>query len=67
MLPKILIIVLLLLIGLSLASGLFFLVCDQGHSKNVVKSLSWRVGLSIGLFILLILLFFWGGVEPRAV
>lgn len=65
MLIKWLVVILLLLIGGSLAMGLFYLVRDQGTSKNVVKSLSWRVGLSISLFILLIVLFFWAGIEPH--
>lgn len=62
---KLIIITLLILIGVSLFSGLFFLVRDQGKSKNVVKSLSWRVGLSVFLFILLILLFLFGVIQPH--
>ena len=64
---KFVIITLLILIGLSLFSGLFFLVRDQGQSKNVVKSLSWRIGLSVFLFILLILLFLFGVIRPHNV
>jgi succinate dehydrogenase/fumarate reductase cytochrome b subunit len=54
MLGKIIIIGLMLAIVFSLFQGLFYLVRgkDKG-SKKVVNALSWRIGLSILLFILL--------------
>ncbi len=58
MLGKIIIVLLLLAIAFNLFRGLYFLVQDQERgSKRVVNSLSWRIGLSILLFILLIVLF----------
>lgn len=49
-------IIVLLLIGLilfSLASGLYYLVKDRGTSERTVRALTWRVGLSVVLFALL--------------
>nr|WP_081999975.1 twin transmembrane helix small protein [endosymbiont of unidentified scaly snail isolate Monju] len=41
---------------LSLASGLYYLVKDKGSSKRTVKALSFRIGLSLGLFLFLMAL-----------
>lgn len=49
---KILIVILLLAIVVSLFSGLFFLVKDQGKSKRVVNSLAIRVALAAALILL---------------
>lgn len=43
---KIAIVLLLLATLVSLFSGLFFLVKDEGHGSRVVNSLSVRVGLT---------------------
>jgi hypothetical protein len=50
---KILIIIGLLLILYSLASALFFLVMDHGQGDRMVKRLTWRIGLSLVLFLAL--------------
>ena len=49
-------VIVLLLIGVivSLFSGLFFLFRDHGAGQRTVKALSFRVGLSVALFALLI-------------
>ena len=47
-----------ILIGLilfSLGSALFYMIRDQGKSMNTVKMLAIRVGLSITLFLILII------------
>ena len=46
------ILVLLLILG-SLGSALYFVMRDRGGSDRAVKALTWRVGLSVGLFIVL--------------
>jgi len=48
-----LIIVIMLGILISLASGLFFLVRDKGKTKRTITSLSLRVALSVVLLTLL--------------
>ena len=64
MLGKILIVIILLAIAFNLFRGLFFLVRDKERgTKNVVNALSWRIGLSILLFILLFVLNYFGVVE----
>ncbi len=47
LLVKLLIIILLLAIIVSLFSGLFFLVKDDGSKKRTVNALTWRIGLSL--------------------
>ncbi len=64
---KILIIVCLLGIVLSLAAGLFYLVNDKGESKKMVKALSIRVGLSVLLFVLLLVAWSQGLIQPHGI
>lgn len=47
------VIALLLLIVASLGSALYFLLSDKPGSKRTVKALTFRIGLSILLFVLL--------------
>lgn len=49
-------VIVLLLVGVivSLFSGLFFLFRDRGAGQRTVKALSFRVGLSVALFALLL-------------
>lgn len=67
MLAKLVIILFLIVILYSLGSGLFFLVRDKGRSDRVVKSLTWRIGLSLLLFILLFVAFAMGLIQPHGV
>ena len=53
LLLKLIIVILLLFVVGSLFTALYFLIKDPSESTRVVKSLSWRIGLS--LFILLLL------------
>jgi hypothetical protein len=61
---KLLILVVFVAILASLASGLVFLYKDDHQSRRVVKSLTWRIGLSVGLFVILLLAYAAGLVEP---
>jgi Protein of unknown function (DUF2909) len=60
MLIKILIIVMLILIAGSLFSALFYLMKGNSQDKRVVKALTWRISLSLVLFLLLMLGFYTG-------
>ncbi len=62
-------IVVLFLIGIlfSLGSGLVFLLRDKGGSTRMVKALTWRIGLSLLLFALLITSYFLGWVHPHGI
>lgn len=48
----------------SLFSGAIFLVRDPSGSRRVVRALTWRIGLSVGLFAVLVTLILTGVVEP---
>ncbi len=50
----------LVLILLSLGSAMFYLIRDKGQSDRTVKALTIRVGLSISLFLLLMLGHYFG-------
>jgi hypothetical protein len=55
MLIKIATVLVLLVIVGSLVSALFFLLKDKQGSERTVKALTMRIGLSITLFLLLII------------
>ena len=65
MLTKFIIITFLLAILYSLASSFYFLVHDKGEGDRTVRRLTWRVGLSLGLVLLLFAGFKLGVIEPR--
>jgi Protein of unknown function (DUF2909). len=52
-----------LLIIASLGSALFYLMRDKGQSNNTVKALALRVGLSVALFISLLIAHWLGWIE----
>lgn len=54
MIFKIIIVGLLLFVIYNLGAALFYLVKDEGRTDRVVKSLTWRIGLSVFIFILLL-------------
>lgn len=60
-----LIVVLLLAIIASLGSGLYHMVAAKGDSARMVRSLAWRVGLSAALFLLILLFWRFGLIEPQ--
>lgn len=66
MLSKIIIIAFLLAIAWTLLSSFYFLVRDKGEGKRAVRRLTWRVGLSLVLFLLLYVFFRLGWVEPSS-
>lgn len=63
---KILIITLLGFIFFSLGSALYYLVRDKPESTRVVKALTWRISLSLVLFILLMIAFAMGWITPHS-
>lgn len=66
MLVKIFIITVMLVILISLGSGLFYLVKDEGKSTRTVKALTWRIGLSLSLFLFLFFAFSFGWISPHS-
>jgi len=65
MITKIIVILFLFAIIGSLFSGLFFLMKDKGASERTVKALTLRVSLSVLLFILLMIGFATGLLQPH--
>lgn len=63
---KIFILLVLMVIIGALGSGLYFMMTDKGQTDRVVKALTWRVGLSVSLFLLLFILFATGVIEPHS-
>lgn len=61
---RILVIAALFIIVLSLVSALIYLVKDKGGSNRTVKALTWRIGLSLGLFLLLMVGSYTGLITP---
>jgi cytochrome bd-type quinol oxidase subunit 2 len=61
--------VVLALIGIvvSLASALFHLVTDKGDSKKMVRALTVRIGLSVSLFIVILVAWAMGIITPHGV
>jgi len=64
---KIIIVLLLLAVLVSLTSGMFFLVHDKGESDRTVKSLTIRITLSIALFLMLVIGYFTGLIQPHGI
>lgn len=65
MLPRLIIILVLVAILASLFSGMYFMVKDSSRSTRNVKALSIRIGLSLLLFILLIIAYLTGLIKPN--
>jgi hypothetical protein len=55
----------LILIVLSLGSALFFVFQDRSDSKRAVKALAVRVGLSVALFLFLMISYYFGLIPGR--
>ena len=62
---KIIVIAMLLLIFASLFSALVFLFKDKGRGQRTVQALTWRIGLSMTLFLLLMAGFYFGVIPPQ--
>ena len=62
---KVFIVIVFIMIALSLASGLFFLVKDDSESNRLVTSLTFRVALSIILFVSLFVGYKFGWIQPH--
>ena len=64
---KIIVAIAFVLILGSLASALVFLMRDKGKSNRTVQSLALRVGLSIALFIFILVAYYLGWIEPTGI
>jgi Protein of unknown function (DUF2909) len=64
---KLAVIAALVAIVISLGSALYHLSSNQGNPQKMVRALTVRVGLSVGLFILLLLAWKLGYIRPHAI
>jgi heme/copper-type cytochrome/quinol oxidase subunit 4 len=62
---RIVIIILLFAVIASLFSGLYFVYKDKGNSNRAVISLTIRVGLSVLVFVILIVSYYFGWITER--
>jgi putative copper export protein len=62
---KILVVLVLIVIVGSLGQALFYLLKDRERSPRTVRALTLRIGLSIGLFVLLLISFSAGLIKPH--
>ena len=62
---KILVVVLLVLVLVSLFSALYFMYRDKGNSKRMVTALTFRIGLSVAIFLILIGGYYFGLIPHR--
>ena len=63
---KVLIIVLLGMIVASLGKAMFHLSSGPEDSAKTVQALTFRIGLSIALFVLLFIAWYAGGISPHS-
>jgi hypothetical protein len=64
---KIVVAIAFVLILLSLGSALVFLMRDKGKSNRTVQALAFRVGFSIALFILILVAYELGWIQPTGI
>lgn len=51
----------------NLGAALFYMMTDKGQSKRTVNALTWRIGLSVGLILLIVLGILTGVIEPHGI
>jgi hypothetical protein len=62
---RLLVIAILIAIIASLGAALFQLATGKGDSSKMLKALTWRIGLSVALFIVLLLAWRAGIIKPH--
>lgn len=64
---KILVAIAFILILASLGSALVFMMRDRSKSKRTVRALTLRVAFSVVLFVLILLAWYFGLIEPTGI
>ena len=62
---RVIVFLFLAVILFSLGSALYYLIKDKGQSDRTVKALTVRITLSIVLFLILMLGFYFGLISPQ--
>jgi succinate dehydrogenase/fumarate reductase cytochrome b subunit len=64
---KLLIIAFLIVILWNLGAGLYYMMVDKGTTDRTVRSLSWRIGTSVVLIVLVAAGIFTGAIHPHGI
>lgn len=64
---KLLIIAFLVVILWNLGAGLYYMMVDKGTTNRTVRSLSWRIGMSVVLIALVAVGIFTGQITPHGI
>ena len=64
---KLLIILFLIVIVYNLGAGLYYMMTDKGKTDRTVRALTWRIGLSVFLILLVIVGLMTGAIQPHGV
>jgi succinate dehydrogenase/fumarate reductase cytochrome b subunit len=62
---KLIIVAFLVIILFNLGAGLYYMMSDKGKSDRMVKALTWRIGISVALILLVMLGIFTGVIRPH--
>jgi putative copper export protein len=62
---KLIIVAVLVVIVWQLGAGLYYMMVDKGATDRTVRALSWRIGLSVGLIVLVAIGIFTGIIKPH--
>ncbi len=65
MITKLFVIFLFLIILGSLASAMFYMMRDTGNSKRMVRALTMRISLSVVAFVIVMVLMYFSGGNPK--
>ena len=65
MLQKLVIIGFLVVIIYNLGAGLYYMMVDKGDNDRMVRSLTWRIGLSIALIAVIGIGIWTGWIQPH--
>lgn len=66
-LKTLVIVAFLIVILWNLGAGLYYMLVDKGRTKRTVRALTWRIGLSVALILLVILGIYMGWITPHGV
>ncbi|MGC4010507.1 MAG: twin transmembrane helix small protein [Pseudomonas sp.] len=66
-LKTLVIVAFLILILWNLGAGLYYLLVDKGRTQRTVRALTWRIGLSVALIVLVILGIWSGWIKPHGI
>jgi hypothetical protein len=64
---KLLIIAVLVVIVWNLGAGLYYMLVDKGTTDRTVRALSWRIGISVALILLVCAGIYTGWIKPHGI